>query len=331
LALRILIWSILFGWINSLTKYVLMALDRQRQVMLASGARVAHFEYTDDQAEGYATAVSRHWPVLGDIAQIMRGPVWTHGQSIGAHASGLARQMRRDRRGVVLMMDQVGGRDPLAGQGLISLYSPATQARLSLSKDFAAMRANMHGKWRNRLRRAEAEALVVDHAPLPDDPAHWLLLEEAQQAQAKGYRGLPSTFSHVWRVLNGAKSTRLFVAKERKQAVSAVLVLLHGKTATYQIGWSNTRGRMLNAQNLAMWCAVCWLAERGYRWLDLGAIDTETSPGLARFKLGLGAQAQTLSSTWLDAPGTRLVSALTGGRIRSRPYPTMPGSGQPAE
>jgi O-antigen/teichoic acid export membrane protein len=40
-ALRILIWSILFGWINSLTNYVLMALDRQRQVMLASAARVA--------------------------------------------------------------------------------------------------------------------------------------------------------------------------------------------------------------------------------------------------------------------------------------------------
>jgi O-antigen/teichoic acid export membrane protein len=39
-ALQILIWSILFGWINSLTNYVLMALDRQRQVMLASGARV---------------------------------------------------------------------------------------------------------------------------------------------------------------------------------------------------------------------------------------------------------------------------------------------------
>jgi O-antigen/teichoic acid export membrane protein len=40
IALQILIWSILFGWINSLTNYVLMALDRQRQVMLASAARV---------------------------------------------------------------------------------------------------------------------------------------------------------------------------------------------------------------------------------------------------------------------------------------------------
>jgi len=39
-ALRILVWSILFGWINSLTNYVLIALDRQRYVVLASGARV---------------------------------------------------------------------------------------------------------------------------------------------------------------------------------------------------------------------------------------------------------------------------------------------------
>ncbi|MEA3338938.1 MAG: polysaccharide biosynthesis C-terminal domain-containing protein, partial [Chloroflexota bacterium] len=39
-ALRILIWSIIFGWLNSLTNYVLIALDRQRYVLLASGARV---------------------------------------------------------------------------------------------------------------------------------------------------------------------------------------------------------------------------------------------------------------------------------------------------
>ncbi|MBU0703090.1 MAG: flippase, partial [Chloroflexi bacterium] len=38
--LRILIWSILFGWFNSLTNYVLIALNRQRYVLLASGARV---------------------------------------------------------------------------------------------------------------------------------------------------------------------------------------------------------------------------------------------------------------------------------------------------
>ena len=41
IVLQIVIWSALFGWFNSLTNYVLIALDRQRQVMLASAARVA--------------------------------------------------------------------------------------------------------------------------------------------------------------------------------------------------------------------------------------------------------------------------------------------------
>ena len=40
IALRLLVWSIIFGWINSLTNYVLIALDRQRYVVQASAARV---------------------------------------------------------------------------------------------------------------------------------------------------------------------------------------------------------------------------------------------------------------------------------------------------
>ena len=40
-ALRLLVWSIVCGWINSLTNYVLIALNRQRFVLLASAARVA--------------------------------------------------------------------------------------------------------------------------------------------------------------------------------------------------------------------------------------------------------------------------------------------------
>jgi O-antigen/teichoic acid export membrane protein len=39
-ALRLLVWSIIFGWINSLTNYVLIALNRQRYVVWASAARV---------------------------------------------------------------------------------------------------------------------------------------------------------------------------------------------------------------------------------------------------------------------------------------------------
>ncbi len=41
IALQITVWSILIGWINSLTNYVLIALNRQRQVALALGLAAA--------------------------------------------------------------------------------------------------------------------------------------------------------------------------------------------------------------------------------------------------------------------------------------------------
>ncbi len=41
IVLRFMVWSIIFGWINSLTNYVLIALNRQRYVVWASAARVA--------------------------------------------------------------------------------------------------------------------------------------------------------------------------------------------------------------------------------------------------------------------------------------------------
>src|SRR5690606_23406446 len=40
IALQIMIWSIPLGWINSLTQYVLIALDRQRQITFAFVAAV---------------------------------------------------------------------------------------------------------------------------------------------------------------------------------------------------------------------------------------------------------------------------------------------------
>ena len=45
------------------------------------------------------------------------------------------------------------------------------------------------------------------------------------------------------------------------------------------------------------------LAATGVTELDLGTIDTDASPGLARFKLGSGATVQRLGGTWLRLPG----------------------------
>lgn len=64
-ALRILVWSILFGWFNSLTNYVLIALNRQRYVFLASGARVAFTIVANLLLTGRYSYVASAWILIG--------------------------------------------------------------------------------------------------------------------------------------------------------------------------------------------------------------------------------------------------------------------------
>jgi len=44
------------------------------------------------------------------------------------------------------------------------------------------------------------------------------------------------------------------------------------------------------------------LAAEDVRWLDLGSVDTEGAPGLARFKPGTGAELRKLAATLLVLP-----------------------------
>lgn len=67
-ALRLLVWSILFGWFNSLTNYVLIALNRQRYVFLASGVRVAFTVVANLLLTGRYSYVASAWILIGGEA-----------------------------------------------------------------------------------------------------------------------------------------------------------------------------------------------------------------------------------------------------------------------
>ena len=84
--------------------------------------------------------------------------------------------------------------------------------------------------------------------------------------------------------------------------VVAMLFLCHGPVATYHIGWSGPKGRAMGAHNLILASAMEWLADRGHLWLDLGVLDTQANPGLARFKIGAGARVRPMGGTWLRLP-----------------------------
>ena len=165
-----------------------------------------------------------------------------------------------------------------------------------------ALWQGLHGKWRNRLRRAmeaQAEVAIRPFDPLRHAP---LLAREAAQRQQRRYRALPSSFVAAFARANPGQ-TRMIEARQDGQVIAFVLLLLHPPVATYLIGWTGAAGRDIHAHNRLLWEAACWLSAEGFQRFDLGGVETDANPSLARFKLGTGATPRPLGPTLVLPPG----------------------------
>lgn len=228
----------------------------------------------------------------------------------GAHAlEQLRAQPGWARRPVILSPDAPGH---AAG---LPLISPAHVATLDLTTGPGALRAGLKGKWRNRLVRAEALGLRIGRRALPSRTDQWLFRAEAAMQAARRYRTWPTALTLCYGRANPGKAV-LFTATDTGRTVAGMLFLRHGTSATYHIGQTSAEGRARHAHTALMWAAIKWLAGQGVQQLELGTIDTESAPGLARFKLGTGAQVRPLGGTWLDVPWLRPLAPLS--RIDTR-------------
>lgn len=199
--------------------------------------------------------------------------------------------------------------DP-AGLPIVPLVSPVWLTTLDLTPSVDALRAGLHQKWRNRLKHAEKQGLRVTRQNMPDQSDHWVLMAEGAQQLARGYRSWPPLLTCAFARENPGDA-KLFTAHLGNTAVAAMLVLRHGRSATYHIGHARPAGRMTSALNLLMWEAICWLRRKEVQQFELGLLDTEEGAGRARFKLGTGAQVRPLGGTWLWWPPlTRLARPL---------------------
>ncbi len=213
--------------------------------------------------------------------------------------------------------------DQLSHLGAIPVMTPASVAEIDLTVPDDLRRARLHQKWRNRLTRAEAETrLRVTLSTRAPAPGHWLFAADHALQRRRGYRNWPEALTMAYGREN-PDQTLLCTAYDGRDPVAAMLFLRHGDAVTYHIGHSSDAGRRLSAHTLLLWQAACWCAAQGHRRLDLGLIDTQNAPGLARFKLGSGADARQLGGTWLWWPplGKRLrcLSALDRRSMRGGP------------
>jgi hypothetical protein len=172
---------------------------------------------------------------------------------------------------------------------------------LDITPGLDDLRAQLDGRWRYSLARAEESALTIHRVGTNAGQYRWLLDAEMQQREQRGLHGLPLHFFDLYvpSRQQPAKTILTVRADVGRDRVAGMMFLIHGEAATYQVGWSGDVGREHNAHNLILWRAIEELRERGVRQLDLGGVNTTRSAGIARFKMGTGGQVLTCAGTFI--------------------------------
>ncbi len=161
---------------------------------------------------------------------------------------------------------------------------------LDLRPDLEILRKNLNKKWRNMLNQAERKKLEIVWSEGGSNFA-WLMTNYAKDKESKGYKGaslktvisLSGEFSRGQNMLMG---TAILDSKP----IAAILLFIHGGSATYQIGYSSDIGRKARAHHLLLWSALEQLKGRNINDFDLGGINDGTAEGVKIFKKGMGGK-----------------------------------------
>lgn len=242
------------------------------------------------QSAVYAAAVATcgatvRW--LDDVLAVERGRVRLISRVGGLDRAGLRRLARWP--GLTVATPEVG----VSGFGLVPLVTPLHHAVWTLEPD---LRAGMAGNWRGSLRQAERAGLRVQQGD--GDTLSALIASEAIQRLERRYQALPEGFSRA--LPEGA--LRLWEWRQAGEMQAAMCFVVHGAAATYHLGWGSGVARAAGVHGLMLVRAAEALRAEGVRWLDLGSVDGDRAPGLARFKLGTGAGLRRLGATCLVLP-----------------------------
>ena len=259
-----------------------------------------------DQGQQVAQAqfIVRQWGKLGAVALCTRGPIWS--KPFAPEAESLVYKALKKTlplKGIRFMAvtpevpeGQVHGLHPMR-----RIMSGMSTVMLDIGRPISEMRAQLEGRWRTSLASAESSEMTVHRVGTNEGQYRWLLDNEKQQRVDKQLEGLPLPFFdlYVQSRKQPAKNILTLRSDVGRDRIAAMMFLIHGEAATYQLGWTSDQGRELNAHHLILWRAIEELRERGIRTLDLGGVNTIRSAGVARFKMRTGGKVLTLAGTYI--------------------------------
>ncbi len=271
------------------------------------GMRILRASLYDHKTQiGVAQVQIRKVLGLITVAHIMRGPVWSVDGVSDAQKCASIEAMRASLpvKGLhAFIIFPEGTRDAgLKAAGYKRIMGGYHTVYLDLTADEDVLHKGLHGKWRNRLKASEkAEMTITPMSKRPEKYA-WLLEKEGDQQKTLRYQSQDAAITQRYQSTLGKGSVLAFEAKVGVERIGAMLFLRHGDDATYHIGWASDQGKEVNVHNRLLWHAIKALKKAGVRTLDLGGVNTDYNPGIARFKIGTGGKVLSLSGAWTKGP-----------------------------
>lgn len=232
---------------------------------------------------------------------IDRGPLWFEGfgnaEHLQAFATEINRQFPKHLGRARRFIPEAQGVQDLPGFKKTTAM-PYKTIWLDLTKSEEHLRRGLRKNWRGSLKKAEAANLDIEWdergLTLPS-----LIDGYTRDKKTKGYDG-PSVKILMELAKNFVPQKKLLIGRAltNDKLCASILILCHGTSATYQIGWSNDTGRKLAAHHFLLWQALLKLKQNNIQDFDLGGVNDETAQGIKTFKEGMGGTLVTLSGLY---------------------------------
>jgi len=169
---------------------------------------------------------------------------------------------------------------------------------IDVTQDQETLRAALRKSWRQSLVKAEKSAMSISWDVTPELVGLNLKRYELDKID-KGYSGPDvKVLRSLCSVYAAEKKILLATAFLDKKPIAGILILCHGSSATYQMGWSDQKGRHVCAHHRLLWEATLKLKATGFSDFDLGGINDTDAKTVKTFKSGMGAQAVQLAGMY---------------------------------
>lgn len=171
------------------------------------------------------------------------------------------------------------------GPGLCTQY-------LDLKQNIQQIRSQCAPEWIQRLCLAEENKF---HVSFSDDfmSLEWMLEKYNESVKTHHIEGPSADFIRCF-LFNNERP--LFIAKivVVEPLLAGALIVTHGKSATYLLGWSSPEGLEKNASHILLWKSLDHLKRMGIESLDLGGLDMKNAYNITSLKQGLCPRSQVL-------------------------------------